>query len=158
MPLVAAGGLCGSPATRIHAGKSVKELSCGAELVTQLAFSTSRGSQGFGCVAQDVGDPQSSVGGQLHVEIHPPFSCARFLYAAQPSNIMWVPGRHHCWIIGTSVCTVLSGTTCMQRPLSCSMAAKTDMPFTRRPLWNFRRKKYDLSISITMASPLLSWV
>ena len=86
----------------------------------------------------------------------PPFSCGR-LYAAKPSEMMWVPGRHHCWISGTSVCAVLSGTTSnMHRPLSRSMAAKTHKLFTRRPLWNFRRKKYDSSISTTMASPLLS--
>ena len=71
--------------------------------------------------------------------------------------MMWVPGRHHCWISGTSVCAVLSGTTSiMHRPLSRSMAAKTHRPFTRRSLWNFRRKKYDSSISTTMGWPLLS--
>ena len=58
---------------------SVKELSCGAELVTQLAFSTSRGSQSFWCVAQDVGDPQSSVGGQLHRGDTPPLQLCQVL-------------------------------------------------------------------------------
>jgi len=87
----------------------------------------------------------------------PPFSCDRLLYAAHPSDMMWVPGRHHCWMSGCSVCAVLSGTTSiMQRPLSLSVAPKTHRPLTRRPLWNFRRKKYDSSISTTMGWPLLS--
>ena len=47
-------------------------------------------------------------------------------------------------------------TSTMQRPLSISMAAKTHRPLTRRPLLNFRRKKYDSSISTTMGWPLLS--
>ena len=75
-------------------------------------------------------------------------------YPLQSSEITVVPGRMYCWMIGSRVCLLLSGTTVIKAlGVPLSIPPNTQCPSTERPRLYLRFPNFDSSISTIFPGP-----
>ena len=75
-------------------------------------------------------------------------------YALHSSEITVVPGRMYCWMLESTVCLLLSGTTVIKAlGVPLSIPPNTLCPSTERPRLYLRFPNFDSSISTTFPGP-----